>query len=156
MEIKKLIAAILICNLAGIVGSVFTASSVGTWYQTINKPGFTPPGWVFAPAWTTLYILMGVSMYLIWIRGLQTPGVKTSLVIFSSQLLLNTIWSILFFGLRNPFYAFVEIIFLWILIVASIVSFYRIDRRAAILLIPYILWVSFAAYLNYSVWQLNI
>jgi benzodiazapine receptor len=156
MEIKKLVAAVVICNLAGIVGSVFTSSSVGTWYQTINKPAFTPPGWVIGLVWTALFTLMGVALYLVWARGLRTPGAKSALSIFSLQLFLNILWSFFFFSLQNPFYAFMEIILLWIMILATMVSFYRIDRRATILLIPYILWVSFAAFLNYRVWQLNM
>lgn len=156
MEIKKFIAAVVICNLAGIIGSVFTSSSVGTWYQTINKPEFTPPGWVIGLVWTVLFTLMGVALYLVWIKGIEAEGVKYALLIFGLQLILNILWSFFFFGLRNPFYAFIEIIILWILILATIVSFHRIDLRAALLLAPYILWVSFAAYLNYSIWQLNM
>ena len=150
-----LIASIVICNLAGIIGSVFTVSSVGSWYSTLVKPDFSPPNWIFGPVWTTLYTLMGIAAYLVWEKGVKKKHVGKALGVFGIQLVLNLFWSFLFFGMRNPFYAFVEIIFLWLAIIASIVLFYKIDKRAAYLLIPYILWVSFAAFLNYNLWVLN-
>jgi benzodiazapine receptor len=156
VDLRKLVASIVICQLAGFVGSIFTSSSVSTWYQTLNKPGFTPPGWFIGAVWITLFLLMGVALYLIWMRGLKVEGVGTALTVFILQLFLNILWSLLFFGLRSPFHAFLEIILLWVLIMASIITFYRIDRRAGLLLVPYILWVSFAAFLNYSIWQLNL
>ncbi len=152
-KIIRLVASVIICNLAGIIGSIFTTSSIPTWYASINKPAFNPPNWIFAPVWTTLFILMGISLFLIWERGLEKN--KLAVSVFGAQLALNTLWSLLFFGIQNPFLAFIEIIFLWIAIAASIILFYRIDKRAAYLLIPYILWVSFAAFLNYSIWILN-
>ncbi len=154
-KIIRLVAAILICQMAGFIGAVFTVDSIPTWYATIEKPSFNPPNWIFAPVWTTLYLLMGVALYLIWDKGFRKKEVKTALLVFSIQLILNALWSILFFGLRNPLYGLIEIIVLWITILASIILFYKIDKRAALLLIPYILWVSFAAILNYSIWNLN-
>ncbi len=151
----KLVIAILICLLAGFIGSIFTSKSVSTWYTTLNKPSFNPPGWVFAPVWTTLFILMGVSLYLVWSKGLEVEGVKSAIIIFSVQLLLNILWSLLFFGLQSPLYAFIDIIVLWIMILLTIVYFYRISPVSSYLLFPYILWVSFAAVLNFMIVRLN-
>lgn len=151
----KLIASIIICNAAGFIGSIFTFSAIPNWYQTLIKPDFNPPNWIFGPVWTTLYILMGVSLYLIWNKGIKTKYEKTAIGIFSIQLVLNAIWSILFFGLKSPLYAFIEIIFLWIFIVLSIIYFYKISKPASYLLIPYICWVSFASVLNYFILILN-
>lgn len=151
----KLITAIIVSELAGIIGSVFTVSSISSWYATIIKPALNPPSYVFGPVWTTLYALMGVSAFLIWKKGLDRKDVKVALGIFLIQLVLNTLWSIIFFGLHSPGGALVEIILLWLAILATIIAFYKISRTAAYLLLPYILWVSFAAYLNYSIWVLN-
>jgi len=151
----KLVIAIVVAELAGIIGSVFTAPSIPTWYAELAKPALNPPAWIFGPAWTTLYFLMGVAAFLVWRRGLERKEVKTALTIFGGQLILNTIWSIIFFGLHNPFWALIEIIVLWLAILATILAFYKISRTAAYLLLPYILWVSFATYLNYSIWMLN-
>jgi len=155
-DYKKLAAAVLVCLFAGFIGSFFTISSIPTWYATIQKPAFNPPNWVFGPVWTTLYILMGISAYLVWMKGWDKKEVRSALAIFAVQLVLNTLWSIIFFGAKELFLAFVEIAFLWTAIVVTIFLFRRISRNAALLLVPYLLWVSFAAFLNYSVWQLNI
>jgi len=155
-NIFKMIFAVVVCELAGIVGSVFTVPSITTWYANLAKPDFAPPNWIFAPVWTTLFALMGASAFLIWKRGLKGKDVKNALGIFVGQLVLNILWSIIFFGLRNPFGAFVEIIFLWLAILATISAFSKISKPAAWLLVPYILWVSFAAYLNFAVWNLNM
>jgi len=155
-DYKKLAAAILVCLSAGFIGSFFTISSIPTWYATIQKPAFNPPNWVFGPVWTTLYVLMGISAYVIWMKGWDKKEVRVALWMFSLQLALNTLWSIIFFGAKELFSAFVEIIFLWVAIAVTIFLFNRISRNAALLMVPYLLWVSFAAFLNYSVWQLNI
>ncbi len=151
----KLIIAIVISELAGIIGSVFTMSSIAGWYSTLVKPALNPPSWVFGPVWTTLFALMGISAFLIWKKGLGRKDVKIALGIFLGQLVLNTFWSIIFFGLHFPGGAFIEIIFLWLAILATIIAFAKISKPAMWLLLPYILWVSFAGYLNYSIWQLN-
>ena len=151
----KLFIAIIVSQLAGIIGSVFTSSSVDGWYSQITKPVFNPPSWVFGPVWTTLYVLMGIAAFLIWKRGWDRKDVKVALSIFAGQLVLNTFWSIIFFRLESPGGAFIEIIFLWLAIVATIVAFAKISKPAAWLLVPYIAWVSFAAYLNYSIYVLN-
>lgn len=159
-KIIKLILAIVVCQSAGIIGSFFTFSAISTWYAGLTKPSFSPPNWVFGPAWITLYTLMGISLFLVWLNwnklvDNQRSKIKTALFIFAGQLILNSAWSIIFFGLKSPFWAFVEIVFLWLAIILTIITFGQISKTAALLLIPYILWVSFAAYLNYSIWQLN-
>ena len=156
MKWIRLIISIIICQLAGVVGSVFTAPSIPTWYATLQKPFFTPPSWVFAPVWITLFTLMGISLYLVWERGMENRNVRVAVYVFGLQLVLNAAWSFLFFGLQNPFLAFAEILVLWISIMASIILFYRISKRAGLILIPYIVWVTVATALNYSVWILNI
>ncbi len=156
----KLVIAIVVSELAGIIGSFFTVSAIPNWYSTLIKPALNPPAWVFGPTWTTLYALMGIAAWLVWKRWDQgDPStrlrVKTALTIFGLQLFLNAIWSIIFFGLHSPGWALVDIVLLWLAIVWTMVVFYKISKPAAYLLIPYLLWVSFAGYLNYSIWMLN-
>lgn len=151
----KFFISIALCQLAGVVGSVFTMSAIPTWYATLKKPFFSPPNWLFGPAWITLYALMGVSFYRIWRLGWSNTQVKTAMIVFLIQLALNAVWSIIFFGLKNPGLAFAEIVILWIFIAVSIYLFYRLDKTAAYLLVPYLLWVSFASVLNFSIWKLN-
>lgn len=150
----KLVISIFVCQLVGIIGSFFTASSVSSWYPTLVKPAFNPPNWVFSPVWITLFVLMGVSLYLVWEKGFREN--KTAITIFGVQLGLNVLWSILFFGLKSPLLAFIEIIFLWAAILLTILKFYKISKWSAYLLIPYILWVSFAAVLNFAIFYLNV
>jgi translocator protein len=154
-EIGKLLGAILLCQLAGAIGSIFTIQNIPTWYASLNKPWFNPPNWVFGPVWITLYTMMGISAYLIWRKGIHRKDVKIALGIFAVQLILNTLWSVIFFGLKSPLYGIPVIALLWLFIALSITSFYRISKPAAILLIPYILWVSFAGILNVFIWMLN-
>jgi tryptophan-rich sensory protein len=154
-DILKLIIAVLIVEFAGVIGSFFTMPSISGWYSTLAKPVLNPPNWIFAPVWTTLYALMGVAAFLIWRHGLRQRRIKVVLTIFSVQLVLNILWSIIFFGFQDPFLAFIEVIILWLAIVWTIFVFYKISRLAACLLMPYILWVSFAGYLTYSIWVLN-
>ena len=148
---KKMIMAILICQFAGIIGSFFTSASVTTWYATLSKPFFSPPNWVFGPVWITLYTLMGISLYLIWKKRNNILAVNT----FYLQLGLNAIWSIIFFGLKNPALALFEIIILLIALFATIVRFYLLDKNAAYLLYPYLLWGLFASLLNFNIMLLN-
>lgn len=148
--------SIFICLFAGVIGSIFTNPSIPVWYGGLNKPPFNPPNWIFGPVWTILYILMGISAYLIYEKGLKNKRVRSALIIFGVQLLLNSLWSIIFFGWHLLLLAFLELVLLWAAIILSIISFNRISRTAAYLLIPYILWVSFAAVLNLSIWLLNI
>ena len=154
-EIIKLVASILVCLLAGIIGSFFTQPAIPGWYASLNKPSFNPPNWIFGPVWTFLYITMGIAAFLIWKTGLNNPLVKIALVIFIIQLILNSVWSIAFFGFKSPFAGLIIIIFLWIAIITTMFFFYKVSKPAMFLLIPYILWVSFAAVLNYSIYTLN-
>ena len=154
-NIIKLIVSVLVAELAGAIGSLFTSTAISTWYATLVKPSFNPPNWIFAPVWTTLFVLMGIGAFFVWQKGLGKKAVRIALIIFLTQLVLNTLWSILFFGLHNPAAALVEIVFLWLAIMATIIAFYRVTPKAAYFLIPYILWVSFAGVLNFSLWHLN-
>ncbi len=151
----KLAVAIIVTQLAGIIGSLFTFSAIPTWYATLTKPALNPPSWVFGPVWTTLYVLMGVSAFLIWQKGWQRKDVKVALSVYGIQLILNALWSIVFFGMQSPGLALVNIALLFISIVLTMVLFYKLSRPAMYLLIPYILWVSFASYLNYAIYALN-
>jgi benzodiazapine receptor len=151
----KLVLSILICQSAGLIGAVFTSASISTWYVTLNKPFFTPPNWLFAPVWLTLYTLMGVAAFLVWQHGFQDPQVKRAVSIFGVQLILNALWSGAFFGLQSPLAGFIVIVVLWIAILATILKFFAISKTAGLLLIPYILWVSLAAALNGALVILN-
>ncbi len=176
-NILTLVACIVASELAGVIGSLFTTPSITTWYAGLVKPSFNPPAWVFGPVWTTLFLLMGVALYLVYSRPTTMRGVinnfsfahplksffqkvngadqRLAIIVFALQLGLNTLWSILFFGLHSPGAALVEIIFLWFAIIGTMVAFYKISKSAAYLLIPYIAWVSFAAVLNFALWKLN-
>lgn len=151
---QKLIVSLLIPLLIGFAGSLITSSSLDTWYPNLNKPAFNPPNWLFAPAWTTLFILIGLAFYLVW-KDNFGGSYKLPVFIYFSQLILNFLWSMLFFGLKNPLAAFIEIIILWFFILINIIIFYKISKVAGILLIPYICWVSFASVLNYYIFILN-
>ena len=154
-DIIKLIVSIVACQCAGVIGSIFTAPAIPTWYAALEKPPFTPPSWLFAPAWITLYLLIAIAAFLIWRQGLGEEGVKSALGIFLVQLVLNALWSVVFFGLQSPLYGMVVIIALWVAILLTILRFFRLSTAAGALLLPYILWVSFAAVLNISIWVLN-
>lgn len=149
------IISVVICEVIGILGSLFTAPAIPTWYANLEKPSFSPPNWLFAPVWTTLYALMGVSAFLIWREGLEKKQVKTALIIFAAQLVLNFFWSFLFFKMQNPFLALIEILVLWFFILLTIFSFLKISKSAVLLLLPYLLWTSFAALLNFYIFKLN-
>jgi len=151
----KLILSVVVCLLAGSLGTIFTISAIPTWYAGLIKPFFSPPNWLFGPVWTILYILMGVSFFLIWQKGFKDKKAVTALKLFAVQLLLNAIWSPIFFGAKNLFLAFIVIVFMWVFIVKTIFAFKKIDKVASYLLYPYIAWVSFATILNFSVWFLN-
>jgi tryptophan-rich sensory protein len=154
-KVLLLVFSLVVCQLAGVIGSLFTTPAISTWYATLAKPSFNPPAWIFAPVWTLLFLLMGVALYLVLRGGMKKTLAKIAVIVFTGQLVLNVIWSVCFFYLKNPFFAFVEIIFLWLAILATIYFFAKINRVAAWLLVPYILWVSFAAFLNFNIWQLN-
>ncbi|MFH0906284.1 MAG: TspO/MBR family protein [archaeon] len=151
----RLISSIGICILAGVIGSMFTSSSVKTWYPSLIKPAIAPPNFLFPIVWTGLYILIGISLFLIWNTELRTPLKRISIVVFFLQLIVNILWSALFFAQKNIFYAFIAIIVLDILIILNIILFSRISKHASYLLIPYLLWVLFASVLNYYFLILN-
>lgn len=150
-----LLIFVIVCELAGILATPFTINAIPSWYSTLNKPPFSPPNFVFGPVWTILYMLMGLSAFLVWQKGVKKEKVKNALRLFALQLFLNFIWSILFFGLRSPLLGLIDILILWGLILITIIKFHRVSRTAAYLLIPYILWVSFATILNLSILLLN-
>jgi len=153
------IIAFLICIaiplLIGFIGSQFTMESVKTWYTTINRPSFNPPNWVFAPVWTTLYILMGIASFRVWKKRKSAEWFHWAVVIYLIQLLFNLMWSFIFFELHQIGFALIEIILLLMLIIINAFIFYRFDKLAAWLFLPYFLWVSFATYLTYSIFILN-
>ncbi|HOJ31519.1 MAG TPA: tryptophan-rich sensory protein [bacterium] len=151
----KLAASIVLCLLAGAIGSIFTSSSVGNWYRTLNKPIFNPPDWIFAPVWTLLYIMMGISLFMVWTAEMEKSLKRMAFLIFAIQLILNILWSVLFFGLQNPVLSLIEIFVLWIAILIAILVFKKISILSAFLLMPYLAWVTFAAFLNYSIVTLN-
>ena len=146
---------ILIPLVSGAVIGVLTMSGVTDWYTTLNKPWFTPPGYVFGPAWTVLYILMGISLYLVVIQGWENETVKTGIILFAAQLGVNLLWSVIFFGLHSPLGGLACIVILLALIVATIITFYRLSKPAAVLLVPYLAWVCIATALNAGVVLLN-
>ncbi len=154
-DLFKLVISIAVAQAAGLIGALFTTPAIAGWYQTLTKPELAPPNWIFAPVWTGLYLLMGIAAFLIWREGLNKSNVKIALSLFVAQLALNTLWSIIFFGARSPGWALAEIAVLWCAILATTVAFWKISKVAGSLMIPYILWVSFAAYLNYSIFILN-
>jgi tryptophan-rich sensory protein len=147
-NVGTVVAAVAVSEMAGLVGAAFTAPAIPAWYPGLVKPVPAPPNWVFGPVWTLLYALMGISLALVWLK-------KGSVRLFFIQLGLNVFWSFLFFGLRNPGLAFAEIILLWLAIFATMYSFYTVSRVAAYLLLPHLVWVTFAAYLNWAIWALN-
>lgn len=151
----KLVVAIAVSELAGVVGAIFTAPAISTWYLSLKKPSFSPPNFLFAPVWTILFLLMGIAAYLVWVKNGSSSRIRLALGIFLVQLVLNVLWSYLFFGLQNPAVALGDIILLWLAILATIIGFFPLSRLAAYLLLPYLFWVSFAAVLNFSIVRLN-
>lgn len=151
----KLIVCLALAFSAAFIGSIFTREAVTDWYSTLNKPSFTPPDWLFGPVWTILYILMAISAFIVWQKGLANPAVRVALILYLIQLILNALWSVIFFGLELPLVAFIDIILLWSTIVVTILAFARVSITAALMLVPYMLWVSFATVLNFSIWLLN-
>ena len=151
----KLIITIVGSELAGGIGAIFSISAIPTWYAGLIKPAINPPSWIFGPVWTTLYLLMGISAYIVWNKGWNRTDVRKALYVFLLQLVCNALWSIIFFGLHSPLWALVCIIAMWLTIVWTMILFRNISKPAMWLLVPYILWVSFAGYLNYSIWILN-
>ena len=154
-KIVKLICSVAVCILIGFVGSFVTRDSVSTWYAELSRPSFTPPDWTFGVVWPILYVMMGISAFLIWNEGFDKREVKVALGIFGLQLILNGLWTPIFFGLHLIGVALIEIIMMWAAILLTIISFWKISKSAALLLLPYILWVRFAVILNASLFLLN-
>jgi translocator protein len=151
----KLVISILASFAAGGIGSIFTFQAIPTWYAGLKKPPYTPPNWAFGPVWTALYILMGISVFLIWKNGLDINGALLAFTLFWIQLVLNALWSIIFFGIKSKGGGVVTIVVLWLLILATIIASFRVSGWSGVLLVPYIVWVSIASYLNIGVWMLN-
>ncbi|HMK07257.1 MAG TPA: TspO/MBR family protein [Flavobacterium sp.] len=155
-RIFRILTVVVTCLAVGYFTGLLTKSSIETWYPTLIKPSFNPPNWVFAPVWSTLFMMMGIAAGLVWNRiEHDKDAVQAALKFFIIQLALNALWSILFFGLRNPLLAFAEIIVLWLMIYETYLKFSKINKVAGYLFIPYLLWVTFAMVLNGSIWWLN-
>ena len=153
-NLSALLFLIVLCFSAAWLGSALTAESVRTWYAGLRKPLLTPPGWVFGPVWSVLYLLMAISAWLVW-REAGVSGARPAFALFLAQLALNVLWSGIFFGLHRPGVALAEIIVLEIAIIATAIQFSVFSRAAFWLMVPYIVWVGFAAFLNLRIWQLN-
>ena len=155
-KITRILAVVVTCLVIGYFSGMVTRSSVTTWFPTLIKPSFNPPSWVFAPVWSILFVMMGVAAGLVWDRiEAEREAVKKALIFFAIQLGLNALWPYLFFGLRNPMLAGLEIIVLWLMIFETYIQFVKINKIAGYLLLPYLAWVSFASVLNGSIWWLN-
>lgn len=154
-NVFRLIISIAIPLIAGGLSGFFTATGVDSWYQTIEKPSWNPPNWIFGPVWTALYVMMGISLYLVWKSNVEQNQKNKAIALFTVQLVLNFFWSLIFFTMQSPGWALIEIVLLWLFILLTIFAFAKSSKVAAWLLVPYISWVSFASILNYTIWQLN-
>jgi len=155
-KITRILSIVVTCLAVGYFSGIVTQSAITTWYPTLIKPNFNPPNWLFAPVWSMLYIMMGIAAGLVWDRiDFEKEAVKKALQFFAIQLALNALWSYLFFGLKNPMLAGIEIILLWLMIYETYIQFSKINKISGYLLIPYLLWVGFATILNGSIWWLN-
>lgn len=153
-QVPALIGLILITFAAAAIGGWATADAVTTWYPTLAKPAWNPPAWLFGPAWTLLYLLMAFAAWLVWLRR-GVPGAMPALSLYLIQLVLNAAWSVVFFGLRQPGWAFVEIVALWVAIALTLRAFWKVQPAAGALLVPYLAWVTFASALNFTLWRMN-
>lgn len=151
----KVIISLAVTFSAPVIASLVTDPPASNWYANLNKPSFNPPGWIFGPVWMVLYILMAVSAAMVWQNGLAGPKVRIALALYMVQLVLNTLWTPFFFGLKIPLLAFIDILLLWAAIILTIITFLRVSRYAALLIAPYLIWTTFAAVLNFSLWYLN-
>ncbi|WP_347066506.1 TspO/MBR family protein [Flavobacterium sp. WV_118_3] len=155
-NITRIVMIVVTCLVVGYFSGIVTRGSIETWYPTLVKPSFNPPNWLFAPVWSTLYIMMGIAAGLVWNRiDFERDAVKRALLFFTIQLGLNALWSFLFFGLHNVLLALIELVILWLMIYETYQSFRKIHKIAGYLLLPYLAWVTFAGVLNASIWQLN-
>lgn len=154
-SIIKLIIAVAIPLVVGGISGYFTVTGVESWYLTLQKPSWNPPNWIFGPVWTTLYVMMGIALFLVWKEDTSSELKAIAVILFAVQLLLNFFWSFIFFKLEQPGWAFAEILVLWLMLLACIFAFGQVNKTAAWLLVPYISWVSFATILNGTIWKLN-
>ncbi len=152
---KLLALSVLVTQLVGTAGSIFTMGSLNNWYPDLIKPSYNPPSYVFGPVWIVLYTLMGISLYIVLLKDDKDPKVRFGVVLYFVHLALNGVWSFLFFGIQQPFWALIEIAILFFVIIFLMIVYYRIDYRASFVLLPYLLWVGFATFLNYQIWKLN-
>ena len=155
MKYMRLLISIALAQAAGIIGSLFTAEGLRSWYDILTKPTWNPPSWVFGPVWVTLYTLMGIAAYFIWERRKSDRRADRALTLYFVHLTFNAAWSVIFFGIQNVTLAFYWILALDVLIIATLVLFWRIRKAAGLLLLPYLAWTLFATYLNYSISVLN-
>lgn len=149
-----LTVAVIVCLAAAGLGGLVTAPKIPNWYADLAKPSWTPPDWIFGPVWTVLYLMMAIAVWLVWRQG-RVAKAKLSLTLFAVQLGLNSLWSVLFFGLQNPGAAAIDIVLLWAAILSTLLAFWKRSRWAGALLAPYLAWVSFAAALNVVIWRMN-
>jgi tryptophan-rich sensory protein len=155
-KISRVAIVVVICLVVGYVSGMVTRTSITTWYPTLVKPSFNPPNWIFAPVWTSLYVMMGVAAGFIWNQiTTQKAAVTKALQFFTIQLVLNALWSYLFFGLHNLMLATIEVVLLWLMIFETYSQFAKINKTASYLMLPYLAWVSFASVLTASIWWLN-
>lgn len=154
-KLNRIITAVVVSELIGIAATPFTLAAIPVWYQSLNKPFLSPPNWIFGPVWTVLYALMGIAAGLIWQKGLKNKKVKKALIYFIMQLFFNFLWSLIFFGMRLPVLALIDILVLFAYIVITMLEFQRVSKPAAYLMIPYLFWVVFATYLNFSIVMFN-
>jgi len=155
MNIIAVIVWIVIAFLPGVLGQLATGPAISTWFATLNRPPFAPPNWIFGPVWTLLYLSMGIAASMVWSKGSGNKAVQFAIVLFVIQLALNGLWSFIFFGWNWLLVALIELVILWAFILWTILKFYALSPAAGLLLIPYLLWVSFASVLNFSYWWLN-
>lgn len=156
INIPALLGWILLCEAVGIIGSFVTFPAIPTWYQTLVKPSFSPPNWLFGPVWTTLYLFMGIAAYRISQLGIRKKPVMDAMILFAIQLIFNALWSPIFFGTRNITLGLIDIVFLWGAILVATLRFRKLDEVSAWLFVPYLAWVSFATVLNFHLWLLNV
>ena len=154
IQAAGLVASILICFAAAGMGGLATTSGLESWYGELNKPSWNPPNWLFGPVWSMLYTMMAIAAWMVW-RRVRWPESRIAIGLFAFQLALNSLWSLLFFGMQRPGWAALEIVVLWVAILATIVAFWKHSKVAGGLLIPYLMWVSFATVLNFTIWRLN-
>lgn len=154
-NIEKLIVSVVVCQIAGLIPAVFVYRPFPSWYNNLAKPSFTPPGWVFAVVWPALFLLMGLAAYLVWSTAMNSDGKNIAMLFFWLQLFINMLWSFIFFLMHSPLLAFLELMVLWVAIVLTIGKFYRVSKAAAWLMVPYLLWVTFAGVMNFAVVIMN-